>query len=88
VPELSRFFKIIVQMYFSDNDQHHKPHIHVKYNEYEAAIAIDGELLEGSLPERQLRLVQAWMVIHEDELYRDWNKVVQRQSADKIDPLK
>lgn len=60
MPELCRFFNIVIKMIFSDNTQHHKPHFHVYYAEYEAAVGIDGELLAGSLPVKQLKLVQAW----------------------------
>ena len=51
MPELSRFYGIIVKMYFNDTQQHHKPHIHAFYGDYEAVIAVDGELLAGSIPE-------------------------------------
>jgi hypothetical protein len=87
MPELSRFYKIIIQMYYDDVGQHHKPHIHVFYNEYDAVIALDGELLAGSLPAKELKLVEAWIVIHETELYNNWNKAVKKESLDKIDPL-
>lgn len=50
MPELSRFYNIVIKMLFSDDTQHSKPHIHVHYNEHEASIGIDGELLSGSLP--------------------------------------
>ena len=49
MPELSRFYGIIVKMYFNDTQQHHKPHIHAFYGDYEAVIAVDGELLAGVL---------------------------------------
>ena len=88
MPELCRFFNIIISMFFSDNDRHHKPHFHAKYAEYEASIGIDGELLEGSLPSKQLKLVQAWAVIHEDELYESWNNSVRKLPLAKIEPLK
>ncbi len=48
MPELSRFFNIIVRMQFNDVGQHHKPHVHVQYAEYHAVIALDGELLSGT----------------------------------------
>jgi len=86
--ELSRFYNIIVKMLFSDNSQHHKPHVHVYYNEHEAAVGIDGELLSGSLPVKQLRLVSAWLAIHEDELYAAWNKAVRNEPFGKIEPLR
>jgi hypothetical protein len=88
MPELSRFYGIIVKMYFNDNIQHHKPHVHAYFNEYEASIAIDGELLAGSIPAKELKLVQAWLAIHEDELYNTWNKAVQGKPFGKIKPLK
>ena len=55
MPELCRFFNIIITMFFSD--KHHKPHFHATYNEYEASIGIDGELLAGKFPPKQLKLV-------------------------------
>ncbi len=50
MPELSRFYGIIIKMYFNNVQQHHKPHIHAFYGDYEAVIAVDGELLAGSIP--------------------------------------
>ena len=88
MPELCRFYNIIIKMIFSDNAQHNKPHFHVSYAEYEASIGIDGELLSGSLPVKQLRLVQAWAAIHEDELYKAWNNAVRNIPFEKIEPLK
>lgn len=50
-------------------------------------MGVDGELLSGSLPIKQLKMVQAWAVIHEDELYRAWNNAVRNMPAGEIDPL-
>ncbi len=88
MPELSRFYGILVKMLFSDTAQHSKPHFHVFYNEYRASVGIDGELVAGSLPVKQLKLVQAWAVLHEDELYAAWNKAVKNEPFDKIEPLR
>lgn len=88
MPELSRFYNIVVKMIFKDDSQHHKPHVHVYYNEYEASVGLDGELLAGSIPVKQLKLVLAWLAIHEDELYSAWNKAVQGIPFEKIDPLR
>ena len=60
MPELSRFFGMIIRMIYMDNAQHNKPHFHVYYGDYEASIGIDGDLLAGSLPVKQLKIVQAW----------------------------
>ena len=75
-------------MIFKDGSQHHKPHVHVYYNEYEASVGIDGELIAGSMPVKQLKLVQAWLVIHENELYEAWNNAVRGIPFGKIEPLK
>ena len=88
MPELSRFYNIVVKMIFKDDSQHHKPHVHVYYNEYEASVGLDGELLAGSIPVKQLKLVLAWLAIHEDELYSAWNKAVQGKPFEKIEPLR
>jgi len=88
MPELSRFYGIIIKMIYADNIQHNKPHFHVYYGEHEASVGIDGDLLAGSLPVKQLRLVQAWTAIHEEELYRAWNLAVQNRPFEKIEPLR
>ncbi|MDD6570965.1 MAG: DUF4160 domain-containing protein [Thermoflexaceae bacterium] len=88
MPEVSRFYGIIIKMLFNDNDKHHKPHVHVYYGENEASVAIDGELLQGKLPLKQYRMVVAWMAIHEDELYAAWNNAVRQMPFEKIEPLK
>jgi hypothetical protein len=87
MPELSRFYGIIITMYFNDTKQHHKPHIHAYYGDYEAVIAIDGELLAGSIPAKQFRIINGWMAIHEVELYEAWNNAVQSKHFNKIDPV-
>ena len=88
MPELSRFYNIVIKMICSYNGQHNKPYFHVYYAEYEASISIDGEILAGSLPVKQLRLVQAWTAIHEEELYAAWNKAVRNEAFGKIEPLR
>ena len=87
MPEISRFYGIIVKMVYLDNEQHHKPHVHVQYGEYKASIGIDGELLAGSIPIKQLKLITAWLCIHEEELYAAWNNAVRGKNFEKISPL-
>ncbi len=73
MPVLAMFYGIIVKMYLYDNKHHHTPHFHVKYAEHEASIAIEsGDIIIGSLPRKQLRLVQAWVELHQDELKANW----------------
>ena len=52
--------------------RHHKPHIHAIYGDDEIVIALDGEVLEGSIPIRQRKMLEGWMAIHEDELMANW----------------
>lgn len=83
------FFGIIVSMYFFDNRQHKVPHIHVKYQGYDAVFAIpEGDLIEGTLPGKKIRLVQAWIEIHQEELMADWLLASSGDEVFKIDPLK
>ena len=86
MPELCRFYNIVIKMLYSDNSQHNKPHFHVYYAEFEASVGVDGELLAGSLPVKQLKLVQAWAAIHEEELYATWNKAVRNEPFGRLNP--
>ena len=86
---ISMFYGIIISMYYLDNKQHKLPHIHVKYQDEEAVISIiDGLLLEGSLKSNKMKLVQAWIEIHNEELIADWELAINGESIFKIDPLK
>ncbi|MFN8471883.1 MAG: DUF4160 domain-containing protein [Anaerolineae bacterium] len=86
---ISMFYGIIVSMYYFDTRQHHRPHVHVRYQDQEAVIAIpEGDLLEGSLPIGRMRLILAWIEIHRDELMADWDLASQGQLIFRIDPLK
>jgi hypothetical protein len=89
MPVISMFYGVIVLMYYFDNRRHHQPHIHVQYSDEEAVISIpEGNLMEGSLRSAKLKLVQAWIEIHQDELMADWELAVNGQQVFKIDPLK
>lgn len=87
MPEISRFYGIIIMMFWDD---HYPPHFHARYNEFEAQILIsNGNVLEGDLPKRQLRLVQAWVELHSEELMINWNDLMKNPpSFRKIEPLK
>lgn len=89
MPVISMFFGIIVMMFYYDNKKHHKPHIHIQYQESEAVVSIvDGIVLEGDFPANKLKLVQAWVEIHRDELMEDWKLASSGEKVFKIDPLK
>jgi hypothetical protein len=86
---LAMFYGIIVSMYYLDNRRHHLPHIHVKYQSQEVVLSIpDGEVLEGELRRNKMKLVQAWIEIHQDELVADWELASQGEAVFRIDPLK
>jgi len=88
MPAISMFYGIIVRM-FKENDERHKlPHIHAKYNEYEIAITFSGEILEGELPIKQLKFLQAWIAIHEEDLKANWDLLINGEQFFKIEPLK
>lgn len=84
--EISRFYGIIIQMFGND---HSPPHFHVVYNEFRANIEIEsGEILQGSLPLRQLKYVQLWNDIHKTELLENFENLrAEIQTFKKIKPL-
>jgi Domain of unknown function (DUF4160) len=89
MPVLSMFYGIIVLMYYFDNRRHHQPHIHIRYSDEEAVVSIpDGNVIEGSIRTAKLRLVQAWVEIHQEELLADWELAISGQPVFKIDPLR
>jgi hypothetical protein len=88
MPIISMFYGIIIRMYLADNGQHSLPHIHARYAEFEAVINIrDAELLAGTIPKKQMRLVQAWVELHRDELLADWELAIHGELPYKIAPL-
>ena len=89
MPVIAMFYGIIVRMFFMDNKEHKLPHIHIEYAEYNAVITIeDGRLLAGNFQPNKLKLVQAWIEIHKDELMADWKLAVEGQPVFKIEALK
>lgn len=89
MPAISLFYGIIIYMFFFDDKRHHRPHIHAHYGEKSAVIAIeDGEIIEGSLPKKKMKLVQAWIEIHKEDLAADWKLAIEGNELFKIDPLR
>ena len=81
MPVLSRFYGIIIRMYFL-NSEHNPPHIHAIYNEDVAAIDfMTGKVLEGYLPPKAMRMVQEWITLHRDELKLIWETQEFKQLA-------
>jgi hypothetical protein len=89
MPVISMFYGIIVRMFYFDNQEHHLPHIHIDYAGQKAVISIpDGNLLTGTFPANKLKLVQAWVEIHQDDLMADWALAVEGSAVFKIEALK
>lgn len=85
MPTLSAFFGVLIRMYKSE---HNPPHFHAEYGEYKASFDFDGNVIEGSLPPKQTKVVAAWALLHEDELITNWNLLQAGEEIIKIAPLK
>lgn len=89
MPTISMFYGIIICMYFFYDERHQLPHVHAKFQGQEASFAIlDGSLLVGEIPLPKIRLVQAWIEIHREDLLADWELAVNGQTLFPIDPLR
>ncbi len=89
MPVISLFYGLIVTMYYYDNNQHHLPHIHVKYGDEEGVFYIGtGEMVSGYLPKPKIRLVQAWIEIHREDLMANWELAIAGEKIYQIEPLK
>jgi hypothetical protein len=85
MPEISRFFGIIIAMFYND---HAPPHFHVRYGEQRAIIAIDSLMvLGGKLSPRVLGLVMEWAAVHQEELREDWRLAERQAPLKSIAPL-
>ena len=72
MPEIARFFGIIIRMYAEPNAPHHRPHFHAYYQGDVGVYTIDNiELISGQLPRHQQRLIEAWIELHHEELLAD-----------------
>lgn len=87
MPILSLFYGIIIRMYDENGEPHHTPHIHAEYQGQEASFDIDGNMLSGSIPKKQRKLVEAWIAINEEDLRANWELLQKGQGYFKIKPL-
>jgi len=88
MPELSRFFGIIIRMYMEVGEPHHLPHFHAYYQDDVAVFSLEPiDLIAGSLPRRQRRLVEAWAELRQDELLADWERLQAGEPPLPIEPL-
>ena len=86
MPEIARFYGIVIKMFFDD---HNPPHFHAIYGEYEALVNINSlAVFAGNLPPRALGLVVEWATQHQDELLTNWERAREQEELSKIEPLK
>jgi hypothetical protein len=85
MPEISRFFGIVVQMYFDD---HLPPHFHARYGALTGRVVLTPVgLMDGDLPPRALRLTLEWAILHRQELLENWHRIRAGQLPTPIPPL-
>ena len=84
MPIVSRFFGIVIYMYWRD---HAPPHFHAKYGDQEVVIDIRSGEITGNMSRRALRLIQEWRELHIDELLDDWMRAENKEELNRIDPL-
>jgi len=85
MPELSRFFGIVIRMYY---DEHNPPHLHAEYSGNMVLLDFHGNIISGDLGSRvALRLVREWVDIHSMELMDDWERARAGKELAKIAPL-
>lgn len=85
MPEISRFFGIVVRLYYDD---HRVPHLHAEYQGNKAKIDFQGNVLAGDLGSRTaLKLIREWVDLHADALQRDWELAREGKPLEKIEPL-
>lgn len=85
MPEVCRFFGIIIRLYFND---HEPPHLHAEYQGNRALLDFDGNVLRGQLGSRTaLRLVRQWIDLHVAELLDDWKLARAGEEINRIAPL-
>ena len=86
---LSMFYGIIVKMNKELKTKHHKPHIHATHADKSASFDIDTrEILAGELDKGDVELVKAWMLIHRDELFANWQLLAEEGTFFRIEPLR
>ena len=86
MPEICRFYGIIIAIFFDD---HNPPHFHARYGGDKVAIEIESlRILDGQLPARALGLVIEWAAQHQSELLKNWDLAKNNEAPKKISPLK
>jgi len=85
MPEISRFYGIVIFMNFND---HLPPHFHARYQDQEVTIDIETGVVTGKMSKRALRMLFEWLDNHQEELMMNWESARARRPLEKIEPLK
>lgn len=88
MPIISMFYGIIVRMYKENNFKHNSPHLHAEYNGEFVVVDFEGNIIDGVIPPKKLRMLLTWIDIHQEELVANWNMLITDGEYFKIDPLK
>jgi hypothetical protein len=87
MPTISMFYGILIRMYFAPGE-HNPPHFHAYYAEFEGSYDFQNAIfVDGNIPSRQKKLIEAWAELHHDELLADWNLVMNGEDPFRISPL-
>lgn len=86
MPEISRFYGIIIKMF---SDEHNPPHFHAEHAGRKATFSIEtGQMIQGNMPQNKAALVTAWAIIHKKDLMKNWETLAEGSGAEKISPLR
>ncbi len=84
MPIITRFFGIIIYMFWND---HSPPHFHAKYQDEEIIMEIESGNITGKMSKTAILLIEQWRKLHVNELLNDWKLAEQRKEINKIEPL-
>jgi hypothetical protein len=88
MPTISMFYGILIRMFFGKKE-HNPPHFHAYYQDFKGIFDIKtGEMQEGNLPPKQIKLIIAWAELHKEELLADWELSQNGEKPYSIDPLR
>ena len=85
MPEICRFYGIVIYLYWMD---HNPPHIHVTYGDYECSISITERIVDGKIPAKVISKVNLWMDLHQEEIMEQWRRASRGERIERIEPLK
>ena len=85
MPLIAVLDAIKLSLYHEKDGKHHEPHVHAVYNEYKAVYDFDGRLTRGEMPNQQKRIIAAWILEHQEELYDRWESAMRFMPISRID---